>query len=94
MLGFDFAGGVDGLVVFFSGWRCGVLVNESWRRRRRHREILNRNLVVVELEGPEVDWLDGFDWVDLVLGKAGIEVFEGVRGVVVEEGTEGRGLHS
>ena len=90
----DFAGSVDSLVVFLSGWRGGVLVNKSWRWRWRCREILNRNLVIVELEGPEVDGLDRFNWVDLDLGKLGIEIFEGFGGVIAEEGTEGRGLHS
>ena len=42
MLGFNFAGGVDGLVLFFSSWeQCGDFINESWRQRRTHREILN-----------------------------------------------------
>ena len=91
--GLDVSGGVDGPVSFLSGGeRFDWIVNESLRWRRS--ETLNRYFVVVKREWPEVDGLDGFDWVDLDLGKVGIVVFEGVGRVVVKKGTEGRGLHS
>ena len=93
VVGLDVSGGVDGPVSFLSGGeRFDWIVNKSLRRRRS--ETLNQYFVVVKREWPEVDGLDGFDWVDLDLGKAGIVVFEGVGRVVVEKGTDGRGLHS
>jgi len=56
MLGFNFAGCVGSPVLFLSGLgQCRGFINESWRWRQRRREILNRNVVVVEFERSEVD---------------------------------------